>query len=131
MATTDCMSFAPKPEPIVHHATRLLHNLFHPRHKQHYVPLINAPQLCVAPELETVTVMSPEPALPRFEDEYGTWVDASGCYHYSTDWPVDDYWGYVAPGPTSVGVPEPGLLLLFATAIAAVWFGSRKVYHGV
>lgn len=69
---TDCMQLATRHhEPVFAHATRVLHNLFHPHHKVAgpvFVTPAAALAVCSAPQLETVTVSAPAWQPPLGDD---------------------------------------------------------------
>lgn len=139
-ALADCDT-VPVHEPVAHHIKRVWHNLWHPAHREHFVP--PATQLvCGEPGMPVVTIEAPhDPELnvPEGQGEggYGPFVGAP------TGSPPGGYaggWASLPPAPPGVGllpprlpsdrptqpVPEPGTLLVLATGVAALLVRTRR-----
>lgn len=119
--TYDCTPHL-RPEGIVHHTTRLVHNVLHPHHKHVYIaPLA---MVCKAPEMAVVTITAAQGGPwddPRIDFSL---APGSGAY------PL--YAGYfpgiasVADAPTqAVSLPEPSVLPMLAVALLATVLVSK------
>lgn len=107
----DC-SPTPKHENVVHHASRVIHNLFHPHHHIDFAPpLVLA---CHEPDLDTITITAdhdvPVFTPPGTADTGGAYYSPPGLY---TDEPTPIGYLESSPGLALVGnshpvaVPEP------------------------
>lgn len=141
---TDCMQIATRyHEPLAQHAKRLVHNLFHPHHKAAPpVTYIVAPvSMCVAPELETVTVSTPEVHVPSIAGEDTALVAYTGAgtgvvgYSggsgwrggFSQEWPMPALPRHVTP-ISSPELSSEGLFtaIMLLVGIWAIMSDGRK-----
>lgn len=111
----DC-SPKPKPEPVVHHAIRAVHNWLHPQHKHVYIAPIALS--CKMPDMETITITadSDTPNLVTVDGPQGY------GYGYGGGGGSDYGGGYLFTGTPDIGVdahnyppvsvPEPPAILL-------------------
>ena len=122
MSDYDC---TPKPEGVIHHAKRMVHNILHPHHKHVFVPLAPKSLMCKAPDMETVTITASQDT-----PSVNVPTDNNGVYLAPPD---GFYWrevGFVVvPGQPQphASVPEPGSLVLMATALLLLFFTNRRV----
>ncbi len=121
MTDYDC-SPHPKPEAIVHHVLRAVHNLLHPHHKYLYVPPIAL--MCAEPQMETVTVTASSDAPPISTPAN----EPPGVYASNTA-NGTSYLGYsyADDGAPShpVSVPEPPGYLLAAPLLLTLYLINR------
>ncbi len=125
------------PEPVVHHVKRVLHNLFHPHARVHYLPPVSK-LVCGDPDLQTVTIEAPrEPEVsPPPPDSPGTWPGSG--QGGGSSYIVSGYTVHVAPPSAPMfephhgepkrpqSVPEPESLWLWGPALAALMLRFRK-----
>jgi hypothetical protein len=114
---------SPKAEPVIHHITRIIHNVLHPHHKA-YPPIVPI-TYCGLPQIETVTVeASPSVVLPSDPNSttagFGTVIgDGGGFYATYIPEPVP------LREPPHV-VPEPAQWMVFVTSMLGMFLIMRK-----
>lgn len=114
MSDYDC-SPKPRPEGIAHHATRVVHNVFHPHHRiEFFAPMVLT---CKVPELETVTVTAvvDSPNVPLPPEHTSGYGPGGGFYSGSVGYTTPDIGVDYHTRPVSV--PEPPAWLLVLPAI--------------
>lgn len=113
----DC-SPKPLPEKFTSHVSRVVHNVFHPHHQQHYIaPMV---LMCKLPDMETVTITAGADQPPNFD------IPGPNSPEYFGS---DGYSGYgslyvpefsIAPSKP-VSVPEPSSLILLFPALVIMF----------
>lgn len=121
-----------KHENVVHHATRVIHNLFHPHHHVDYMPPLMLQ--CHEPEMDTVTITADHdvPAFtpPGTDDTGGAYYmppgdyapPGGGGYAYGSSIGSPGYGHGAAP----VSVPEPSAWMFMLPMVWIIFMVTRK-----